>query len=424
MTLLEAVDYALAHSPDLSISESGVKSARAKLSATRAERLPSIQAASSVQYWDGALSFSAGPGAPPLVVRERTTTASSLTAALPLSHQIVIGKLVAADRHGLEASRADNQSKRLEVASNAAQSYLQVLLARSTRDIAKARTGLVKAQLDRARVLKQGGVLGKVDVMRLEAALASARGDAITAQANAESAEDALAYTLGLPRGQGIDLVDDLPDTAKLPPPPGPAQAVEAASKNRPDLAAAWARAEQARAGAAVQLSQLLPAISAVGQLQHNTGNGPFYPENAWFVGLSLSWNLWDWGSTYHNYKSASYQADAARTGASRAADGIRVQVRRAARDTRAAYDQLEVARAGLAAAEEAFRIQQARFDEGATTTTELLAAETEVTQARVGFASARDGYFIQLVRLAQATGQLPATLLPTGQGAGSPGTP
>ena len=60
----------------------------------------------------------------------------------------------------------------------------------------------------------------------------------------------------------------------------------------------------------------------------------------------------------------------------------------------------------------EAFRIQEARFGEGATTTTELLAAETEVAQARVGYAGARHAYFIQLAGLAQATGQLPDSLL------------
>ena len=66
-----------------------------------------------------------------------------------------------------------------------------------------------------------------------------------------------------------------------------------------------------------------------------------------------------------------------------------------------------------LTAAEEAFRIQEARFSEGATTTTELLAAETEVSQARIGFATARHAYFLELAALARATGQLPDALIP-----------
>ena len=60
----------------------------------------------------------------------------------------------------------------------------------------------------------------------------------------------------------------------------------------------------------------------------------------------------------------------------------------------------------------------EVRFREGATTTTELLSAETELAQARIGYATARHAYFLQLAALAQATGQLPDALLP---GTGAP---
>ena len=99
---------------------------------------------------------------------------------------------------------------------------------------------------------------------------------------------------------------------------------------------------------------------------------------------------------------------------ASRLGDQLRLDVRRKAREARAAYDSLGVARAGLSAAEEAFRIQEVRFGEGATTTTELLQSETEVAEARIGYATARHAYFLRLSALAQATGQLPEALLPT----------
>jgi outer membrane protein TolC len=87
--------------------------------------------------------------------------------------------------------------------------------------------------------------------------------------------------------------------------------------------------------------------------------------------------------------------------------------VRRRAREARAAYDSLAVARAGLTASEEAFRIQEVRFREGAATTTDLLSSETELAEARIGYATARHAYFLQLAALAQATGQLPDALLP-----------
>jgi outer membrane protein len=415
-----AVELALGRSPDIAISEEGVEAARHRVTSMKRKRLPAVSLEASALYWDKELSFSIAPpmpGAEPesLTVRDRLTTASSATAVLPLSPQLVLTHAIAVEKNGLRATEQDHAARRLEVATNVASAYLGVLLARATNQIAQQRTQLVQAQLERARTLKEGGVLGQVDVMRLEAALAAARRQAITSASDAESAEDALVLAIGLPEGMKIELVDELPAQVSAAP-MSPDEAVRQAVRRRPELRAARARADQARSGARVQMADMFPNVSALGTVQHNTGNGPFMPENAWFVGLQLSWNLWDWGSTWHAYKAASHQADQAAMAADRMADGLRVEVRRSARQARAAYDALDVARAGLAAAEEAFRIQEARFQEGATTTTELLQAETEVVEARIGFATARHAYFLQLAALARATGQLPDALLPPGK--------
>jgi outer membrane protein TolC len=417
MTISEVIAYGLAHSPDLVQSEKGVDSARARLRATKARRLFSVTVDANLTYWDKELSFSLAPpgtpGAETTVLRERLTTSTSATAVLPLLGQIQLGAAVNADRHGLEATEHDHAARRFDVAAGAAGGYLQVLLARATADIAASRAKLVSAQLDRSRILQRGGVLGRVDVMRLEAALAAARRDEITAASTAASAEDALAVAIGLPDGTAIQTVDNFPEQPAAPP-LDPAQAVAAASQRRPELRAARARAAQARSGASAQLAALLPSLNGIGQVAHTTGGGPFSAEDSWFVGLTLSWTAWDWLATWNTYRSTAYQADQAELGASRLGDQVRLEVRRRARDARAAYDSLAVARAGLSASEEAFRIQEVRFREGATTTTELLSAETELAEARIGFATARHNYYLQLTALAQATGQLPDALLPT----------
>ena len=420
MTLSEVVAYGLAHSPDLALSQKGVDSARARLRSSKGRRLPTVNVDSTLTYWDkeqvidlALPGMEPPPGAEPLVVRERTTTSTSGTAVLPLIDQIRIGSLVAVERHGLEASQQDHSARRLEVAAGAASGYLNVLLARATSDIASSRARLVSAQLDRSRILQQGGVLGRVDVMRLEAALAAARRDAINAASDAASAEDALGVAIGLPEGTRVETVDNLPESPTAPP-LDPAQAVQAATQRRPELRAARARAEQAHSGASAEKAGLLPSVAAIGTVQHNTSMGTFQPENAWFVGLNLSWTVWDWLSTWNAYRAADHQADQADMAATRLGDQLRLEVRRRARETRAAFDSLAVARAGLTAAEEAFRIQEVRFGEGATTTTELLSAETEVAEARIGYATSRHAYFLQLAALAQATGQLPDALLPS----------
>ena len=166
LTMSAAIGLALGRSPDLAISEEGVESARHRVKASQRRRLPSVSVESNAIYWDKELAFTIAPPMPgvepeSLTVRERLTTATSATAVLPLSPQFVITHLVAAERNGLRASEHDHAARRLEVASSVASAYLGVLLARATNQIAQSRTQLVQAQLERARVLKEGGVLDR-----------------------------------------------------------------------------------------------------------------------------------------------------------------------------------------------------------------------------------------------------------------------
>jgi outer membrane protein TolC len=57
----------------------------------------------------------------------------------------------------------------------------------------------VDAQLERARVLQQAGALERVDVMRLESALAEARGLHLEAEAGVAAAGEQLRFAIGLP---------------------------------------------------------------------------------------------------------------------------------------------------------------------------------------------------------------------------------
>lgn len=411
LSLRDALERGLKEGPDLAVAGKSVEAAEAHLGSTRAQRLPSIKLEGNVLRWNEELAFDVAPGAPPIVVREQVTTQASAVAALPITQQLPIHRLVEADRAALRAAEGDRAAAGEQLAAGIAQTYLGVLLARAQVEIATSRVTAVESQLERARVLADGGVLKRVDVLRLEAALAGARREVISAAAAAASGAEALALLIGLQPGATVAVVDDLPPEPKAPPIDADA-AERGAARHRDDLLAGDARAEQARAGQGAARSALFPAITAVANYTRATGAGPFQPETSWYVGLVGSWDVWDWGKNYRLYKEAGIRAEQAGMAADRARDRARLEARKQARDASAAFQALAVARAGQAAADEAFRIQSVRFGEGDTTTTDLLQAETERAQAHVAVAAARHAYFVQLALLAQATGQRPDALI------------
>lgn len=419
LSLAEAEQMALRQSPELTIAHKSVSGAGRRLEAARAQRLPRLSVESSVIVWNEELAFDLTPPGvmlPPgmepsgFTVRERVTTSTTVTLAQPLTGQIAMHELVQIEQAGVAASEADYQATRLDVAYRATDGYLTVLLVKAAQDVAQQRVAQVEAQLARARVLVEGGVLQPLDVMRLEAALAAAQREVLTAESQARLAQGSLILTLGLPPDATVEVRDDMPEQPGAPPASVP-EAVATASDKRPDLQALTLRAEQAESGADAAQASLWPTVAAIATFQYNTGSSLQAP-TAWFGGLSLQWNVWDWGQTWQNYKQAEIQAEQVRLVASRAGDQVRMQVSAAALDAQSAYEALAVSRTGLGAAEEAFRIQNDRFQEGVATTTDVLDAQTEVTQARLGYASARYAYFRALAALARATGQMPSALL------------
>ena len=413
LSFLQAIDLALDGSHQVKLASTGIEASEAALRGARAQRYPRLRAEANVFLWNEELTFELmgiplPPGTSP-VLRERITSTATASVIQPLTGLIFLNALVGVQEAGLQAARADLDRARLDAGYQAAEAYLRLLQALALRDVAKKTTEQFDAQMKRARALEAGGVLGKVDLLRLQSAADSAQQGLLRAEASAATAERGLALALGLPDGGAshLEVFDDLPAA-----PPqvstGEEQAVALALKARPELKAAQARVGQAQKGRTAATSGYYPNVAAVGTLQHAEGQGTLTPENSWFVGLTLQWDLWEWGRTRAGVDEATARTRQAKQAVLATADGVAFEVRRRHVDARAAYATLDVAKSGLAAAEEAHRIQSVRFEQGAATTTDVLDAETDVARARSQQVVARYEYFVSLVALARAVGERP----------------
>ena len=73
----------------------------------------------------------------------------------------------------------------------------------------------------------------------------------------------------------------------------------------------------------------------------------------------------------------------------------------------RAAEQRLEVAEAALSQATEALRIIQDRYEEGLTTISDVLRAETALVRARMNVAASRYAHYAGYANVLLATGEL-----------------
>jgi outer membrane protein len=415
LTLREAIDGALNRGREIQIAAQGVEATTARVSGAGALRWPSLRVEGNVLVWDKPLKVRFGPAdmsmagaqAAELVVRNQVTSQVTVTIAQPISGLLAVSRLIALERNGQEAARADQARSRLDTAQRVAEAYLRLLQAQALLAVATQSVTQVENQLAQAKVLERGGVLGAVDVLRLTSARDTARQRKLQAETGVTIAGAAVVLAADLPAGSTIEPVDDLPD----PPPPltvDERQAVAEAGRDRPELRAARERTLQAQAGRGVAVAQLLPNVLAVGTYQSTQGQATFQPKNAFFAGATLSWDVWDWGHNWSAVKEAEAKASQAALGAAALADQVAFDARRRLLEARTAYETIAVARSALEAAEEAHRIQSVRFSSGAATTTDVLDAEADVTRARSGYAQARYDYYLAQAGLAHAVGKLP----------------
>ena len=405
ITFKEAIDVSLAQNPDIAIAKDALAGAQAHTAGTKAHLLPGVTVESSGSVYTKPYRLKFGPQF--FTLHDRTTTATFVTVAQPLTGLAYLSELVGAAEHDESASREDYDRVRLDTAYGTADAYLHVLEARASADIAHRSVTDIQSELDRAVQLRKADVYTDIDVLRFQSAKAQADQVALHADTDVETSIAQLVVQMGLHDGAAIDVTDDLPGDA---PPLAMTldQALARAISARPELRAARDRVASAEAQRTAAHDRYFPDVRAVGVWSHLTGVQPFQPEDEEFLGVRLSWDVWDWGAIHQGVKEAEAHRSSAVATASALVDRIRLDVRQHWLAGKAGYDRIAVARTQQQTADEALRLQKVRFDAGAATTTDVLDAETDAARARLQFAIARYDYYLELVALARAVGDLP----------------
>ena len=405
VTLAGAIEIALTGNPQLAIDAEGIVAADARTRSDAALRLPLLAVKGNVLLWDRAIEADLGPDMK-VTIRDRITGTVDLSVSQPVSGAFAIGTLVERDRALTEAGRAQRDGRRVEIAYRTAEAYLDALQSRTLGQVAAGTLQQLDADLQHAKLLVAAGTLQKVDVLRLEVERARVEQQGLQAETAGLGARRRLALLLGLPDGSELALVDI--DTA----PPALAwsedDAVARARRDRAEARSAEATSRAAELGIAVARSGYYPAVSVVGVYSHAVNAGLLGNADSEYLGVSLDWNLWDWGKRSADVDASRAASRQARLAQVAQGEQIAVDTRARWQAARLARATLEVTDRGLAAAVEAQRLQSVRFAQGAATTVELLDTETALATAQSQAVVARYQYLVAWMALSRELGSLP----------------
>ena len=407
VSMSDCVAIALRENPDAQSGEYSVREAEAQRAEVRGAFGPKLHVDANVQQWNSAfnVAFPIPSAAMPsnFTVRDAFTWTAGVSLIQPLTPLFAIYDQYKVQELGVDVASIRRVATRREVAFRTIASYYRSLEASRLADVANTSVTQLEAQQRQAQSQFDNGVIGKNDLLRAALALAQAKQRAIQTRGQVILARGQLASAMGLSPDEPLE-----PEPYTSEPPPLAEPALEPAEARavaqRLELRDLARQVDQAESSKTFAKRKLLPTINAVGNYTHTEGS-EFAQVDSAYVGLTASWDVWDWGTTIgaiHEADAKLHQAILARK---KLEDEVRIEAREAFVNAESAHEALGVARSAVSQAEENFRIVTKKFDNNAATSFDVVDAESLLTQARGQVEQALYDYLIAGAALQKATG-------------------
>lgn len=399
LTEADAVQLALQHQPMLRAAqaEAGMALARANQAKAEAQVQVSGNALAAASSMRNVL---AAPVMPQALLQSQDRAALDLNgmAMYPLYTGGRISSSIRAAQLTASASQQQVTLTRTQIAYGARTSFAAWQQALAMLAVAQ---DTLAAQTKNTQVTQQLFDVGKVprfDLLRAQAAQASAQQQVTNTQADVTAARAQLAQALGVP----VATIPAAPAVDTLPAPP--ANTLATALATRPDLLATQQTINATEATVSARKATYKPQVYAVGMVDAlapaDMGNNAGYT-----LGIVAAIPILDGGRR----KAEVSEAEQAVTQAQANRDALELQVRAdvAVAEARvtAARQNIDTATAQVTAADEAYTVAQARYTGGKSTIVELLDAQQALTEARQSLVTAQAQYRATLATLYQAMG-------------------
>jgi outer membrane protein TolC len=207
---------------------------------------------------------------------------------------------------------------------------------------------------------------------------------------------------------------DAVPVEASAPsgaPPPSEAELLDLAGAGRSERLALEKETASAEALARASRSDLYPQISLTARYEQARPNGLFFPPaDEWndeaFAGVSVNWQIFDWGRTQAASREAGARAAQARLRQAQVGEQIALEVREARINLADALEKAAVATRAQASAERNLEVATDLWKSGLARHSELLDAHARLAQAQREAVVARADVRLAEAALEHATGR------------------
>lgn len=399
MNVDEAVQYALAHNPDVLTAVQNIQRASGNYINVRAGLLPKLNVLPAYTWLDPQIqNGQKAPGAssagiPSVQVNQSWNInfqgsqllydgwkTPALTEAAKLSEQIAYFQL----RQTVD-----------RVVADVVRQFYQVVLNRALVIANEQQVALYKTQVTDQQSRYDAGTVPRFNVLQAQVQMANAMPPLIAAENNLRTSMFRLVQLIGMdyPNIQNIKIPFDVNgELGYYPRKIDENASIHTALQRNPQLKAQ-------RSNILVTAKQVTAAIS--GWLPTITANGGYQIQSykydqslsetieGWFFGATGSWAIFDGLATYGAVKQAKATMQSAKISYDNAVRGVVTEVQTAISNLQQAKETIESQKATVEQAAEALRLSRERLDAGAGVQLDVINAQVQLLQAQTSVLSA-----------------------------------
>ena len=344
-----------------------------------------------------------------------TSTSLGISSSVLLYNGNRLQYEIKAKRADAEASKADLEKTKKNIATNVAAGYLQVLLNKELLRVAEEQLSLTKAKVEQRKSLVQSGKMAEGELLELYAQQAKEELTRTQAQNTLNLSLLDLAQYMEVDDFQSLDVVSPSEFAEKDFVLLAAEDVYSSAIVNRPEIKAAEARLKSSEYSLNIARTGYYPSVSLSGSVGSSyyinnvknplTGQAYDYDSFGKQIGdkvnggfsLNVSVPIFDKYATRNNIKSAKLGIESKQIAIDDARKELRKTIQQAYYNAVGASSRWESAKQSVAANKEAYRFSNQKYEAGRATLYELYQAKNNLTQAESEQIQAKYEYFFRV---------------------------
>ena len=410
LTIEESIKIGLANSSLIKISESNLRSSDAKITEATSKMFPKLSLSAGYTYMN--LNDPKEIGLGPVgmeVINPFYLYGMQLSIQQPLFTGFQISSSRSAAENSYEAMNFEHQkninNKALEIYSV----FWNFFKAQKQYELTQEYLTSLKDNLKQTKDFLDNGLVTMNDYLKIKVQVSNAEVSLIDAKNNMEIARASFNKSLGIPLSKPTEITANYSSLQQ--------QTYEyqdllnEALNNRNELKSLEYNIKAGEDRVTAVNSGWWPKLYASGNFfLYNANAETFSIDNeklqAWFVGLSLNWDLWDWGYTSSQSAQAEESVLQSEESLKLLREQIELETYNAYLNLNSQKEKINVSQLAVESAEENLRLTQQKYDYNLATSNDLIDAEVGVLDSKTKLAFSNADYELAKVKLEVTIGQ------------------